>query len=191
MLGSQNRGIRRVVGVKWASIVERPDSIPLPKPSQIRGAKAAGLRYERLFARQFPQSLHGQWFEYEDRSGHGYCQPDLIVSFLPRCLMVFEVKYTLNAEAFLQLNDLYLPVVKVAMNAPVFGCVVARNLVPSSGMVVSDLGDAVSWAIKNGDVPVLHWVGQNVCATHPLKIKFPPPDWQMAFPRRYRDLEAG
>lgn len=171
--------VRLVSGVKWASLCDRPSCIPAPRSQ--KGAKGAGLRYERLFAKQFPTALHGQWFEYMDREGRGFCQPDLIASFLPTCLVVFEVKYTLCDEAFLQLNNLYLPVVRAAMAAPVVGIVVARNLTRTSAAVVASVEDAM----RQDDIPVLHWVGQNVCKyrTHPLKCK-PMVEHQFAYPAR-------
>lgn len=177
-----------VEGVKWAALIERPSCIPLPRSQ--KGAKAAGLRYERLFAKQFPQALHGQWFEYEDKFGHGYCQPDLIVSLLPKCLVVFEVKYTLTLEAFLQLNHLYLPVVQAAMNAPVIGIVVARNLTETDVEVAATLDYAIAVALTSpGHIPVLHWVGQSVaCQTHILHCK-PTDPVQFASPARNRVCE--
>lgn len=176
--------------VRWASLCERPSCIPVQKPSQVRGAKAAGLRYERLFAKQFPQSLHGQWFEYEDRDGHGYCQPDLIVSLLPKCIIVFEVKYTLTPEAYLQLTQLYLPVVQAAMSAPVIGCIVVRNLassIASGFFVTADLDAAIEKAMF--EIPVLHWIGQSV-VRHPHHLKFKPQDsaFQSRFPARHQDV---
>lgn len=171
-----------ITNLTSASLIERPECIPLP--SHPRGARAAGLRYERLFAKQFPQALHGPWFSYEDKSGFGYCQPDLILSLLPKCLVVFEVKYTLTDDAFFQLRDLYLPVVKKAMAATCVGVVVAKNLIPNLSVVTPRLEDAVSAAIKRGDegIPVLHWVGQQI-RTHPLLDKGYPP-FQLKYPAR-------
>lgn len=176
---------RSAEAVRWASLIERPNCIPMSKH---RGAKAAGLRYERAFAKQFPQSLHGQWFEYEDKHGLAYCQPDLIVSLLPICLIVFEVKYTLTDEAFHQLNHLYLPVVQAAMEAPVFGVAVCKNLVPirTRFTTTSSFEDAVNQS-KAGSAVVLHWVGQSMSHTHPLTRK-PKPPFQMQFPQRIPKL---
>lgn len=177
------RDNRFVSGVRWASLCERPSCIPAPVSQ--KGAKAAGLRYERLFAKQFPQALHGQWFEYEDRYGRGYCQTDLIESLLPECIIVFEVKYTLTREAFLQLQELYLPIVQAAMNAPVIGIVVARNLIETDIEIAATLDYAVAVALTSpGYIPILHWVGQFVRQTHPLKIKEQVQPFQMRFPAR-------
>src|SRR5215469_252521 len=187
MSGSNKRVISKI---RWASLCDRPDCIPLARP---KGAKAAGLRYERLFAKQFPEALHGQWFEYEDANGHGYCQPDVILSLLPRCLVVFESKYTLTAEAFAQLEGLYLPVVRAAFKAPAVGVVVTRNLVPVGERVkgvwerikgvgegVSTLEEAIRQAQSGFGIPVLHWVGQNFRSNPlhnkpslPFQIKYP------------------
>src|SRR6516162_4935511 len=119
---------RVIEGLKWAHPLEsKPDIIPTSRP---RGAKAAGLRFERAFAKQLPSALHGQWFEFEDLHGHGSCQTDIIYSLLPLYLVVIEIKYTLVPGAHSKLLNLYLPVVSLALSRPSVGVVAVKNLDP-------------------------------------------------------------
>jgi hypothetical protein len=153
---------RQIDGLKWAHpLSERPDCIPTSRP---RGAKAAGLRFERAFAKHLPSALHGTWFEFEDRNGHGYCQTDLIYSLLPRFLAIIEIKYTLVPGAFSKLTNFYIPIVAAALDRPAAGVVVVKNLDPRyrRGRIYTDLELAARDAHANHYPTLLQWVGQAV-----------------------------
>lgn len=150
--------IRRIKGLKWAQQCARPKCIP---KGRARGACAQGLRYERSLAKRLPLAEHGQWFEYEDSNGLGYCQPDLIVKLPDRTWGVIEVKYTWVPEAHLQIEALYLPVIEAARQEPVCGVVACKRLV--EGMrgttVTGDLWHAFQLSAE-GRRPVFHWLGK-------------------------------
>lgn len=150
-----HRIIRRL---QWAEPLKaRPASIPASRP---RGAKAAGLRYERALAKHLPAGAHGIWFEFKDENGHGYCQTDHLYSFLPDFIAIIEVKYTLVLEAYSKLRELYIPIVSKAMKAPAVGIIVTRNLIPGFENPYLDLPSA-AYAASVADYPtVLHWRGQ-------------------------------
>ena len=151
---------RAISGLRWARPIDRPNIIPVGRP---RGAKAAGLRYERALAEALPSALHGQWFEFEDANGHGYCQTDFILSFLPRYVVVLECKYIVTTEAVQQLLHLYLPIAREVYGMA-RGVIVAKKLVP--GFCRNAFGDLES-AISAADVmatPVWHWLGRAVPA---------------------------
>lgn len=150
-----HRVIRRLQYAK--PLKERPSCIPLARP---RGAKAAGLRYERQLAKHLPESAHGVWFEYCDDYGRGYCQPDLLFSFLPNFIAILEVKYTLVLDAFAKLNDLYIPIISHAMKAPACGVIVVRNLTPGIQDVCHDLAEAAAISYETSYPTILHWRGQ-------------------------------
>src|SRR5215471_19291929 len=148
--------------IKWAQSLDgKPSCIPNSRP---RGAKAAGLRYERSLHSNLPAgTLHGQWFEYICSEGRGYCQTDFIVSLLPACVAVLEAKYTLVPGAFSKLLSLYIPVVTLAMQCPAIGIVVVKNLNPAfihTQPIYNDLYLAAKHAHNTGMPALLHWVGQ-------------------------------
>ena len=62
---------RTIVGLESArALAGRPLSIPKGRP---RGAKADGIRYEKLLAKALaPLGFeHGRWFEFVDANGYG------------------------------------------------------------------------------------------------------------------------
>ena len=149
-----------------APLKERPPSIPISRP---RGAKAAGLRYERSLAKALPAGAHGIWFEFKDDNGHGFCQTDHLYSFLPDFIAIIEVKYTLVLDAYSKLRDFYIPIVSTAMKCSAVGVIVARNLIPGLSQVFIDLPSA-AYASYAADYPtVLHWRGQNLMPTTPTQ----------------------
>lgn len=159
---------RIVHGLKWAKALEkRPACIPQGRP---RGAKAAGLRYERSLAKALPVAKHGQWFEFEDEHGRGYCQVDLMLQLLSG-ILILEAKYTWTAEGHLQLEQLYIPVVSAAWGLPTRGLVVCKKLVPEmSGVAVAgDLDTALKY-IACGQRCALHWLGGVRVAAPVLKL---------------------
>ncbi len=149
---------RAIVGLKFANLSERPANIGIGRP---RGAKAHGIRYEKLIAKNLPVARHGQWFRYIDANGLGYCQTDLLLEF-ETCCFVLESKYTWTPMGHFQCERLYQPVVSKALGKPTFGMVVCRALRSDAEMrdvmVVSRLMEALAWC-QNKRV-ALHWLGE-------------------------------
>ena len=156
---------RQVVELKWARTCERPQSIPVGRP---RGAKAAGIRFERAIGQQLLGARRGQWFEFEDRNGHGWCQVDFLMPWGGRAV-VLEAKYTWTEDGHRELDGLYLPVVESAGWQRPIGIVISRNLIPMNGRAVarSTLSQAVE--IAESRWAVWHWLGVG-----PLLLRPPP-----------------
>ena len=146
--------MKRIVrGLKWARRLSgRPAAIPKGRP---RGQKALGVRYERDFAREVPEAMPGIWFEFEDSNGHGWCQVDFLLPWAGRVLVI-EAKYTWVAEAQVELEGLYLPVVKAAGLPSPVGLVLCKKLVPKMGNV--EVVNSIDAAL-DAPRPVLHWIG--------------------------------
>lgn len=136
-----------------------PPRIGHPRPRR-GSAKAAGLAYERSLAGVLPGAVHGQWFQYRDSAGLGWCQVDILVEG-QREVLVLEVKYSWVLEAHEKLERLYLPVVRMALGKPTLGLVVARRLdseITREGIqYAGDLGLALALARRGR--ACLHWLG--------------------------------
>lgn len=147
---------RVVRGLRYAA---KSDPPPAHRPGKPRGAKAHGVRYERELAKALPDGAHGQWFQFVDENGHGWCQPDLLLEF-PRHVVILEAKYTWTWEGHMQVDRLYVPVVSRAMGKPAFGLVVCRALIEDMGdvLIQSHLGEASIWA-QRGKRVAMHWLG--------------------------------
>ena len=81
-----------------------------------------GKRYELLFgqylstvADQPPHS--GQWFNFADSRGPGYCQPDHYI-LRPDEILIYENKLTYRRTVWSQLNALYVPVLEEVFELP-------------------------------------------------------------------------
>lgn len=161
-------GHRTIVGLEWAEpLARRPACIPESRP---KGVKALGLRYERKAAAEINRALRGslvrgQWFEFVDANGHGYCQCDgLYYDPQSDSYVVFEFKLTEVDEARSQLKNLYLPVVAWAWPqfAPPRGIVVARHLTRETN--VNLVYDSLWWVMAEPPalgIPTLHWIGRS------------------------------
>ena len=157
-------GFRTIQGLKWARLVERPSSIPKGRP---KGAKALGVRYEKSLAKILgTRVLYGQWFEYEDRAGHGWGQSDFLIRAAPgevsESIVVLESKYTWTPEGHEQIERLYTPLVEAIWQIPVRGVVVCKNLLDQKAMkgivVCEKLCEAQALA-RNHSKVVWHWLG--------------------------------
>ena len=121
-----------------------------------KGAKAAGLRYEREVAMALPSALHGQWFTYLDANGQAYCQPDLI--FVTRQeILVLEVKLKWTPKALDQLTYLYLPILSHVYARPVRAAVITKILTPSSPPPCHTIAEAL--LSPSHIIPLIHWLG--------------------------------
>jgi len=148
-------GHRVITGLEWAKLLKsRPKAIPVGRP---RGAKAKGIHYERELAKLLPGASAGRWFEFEDRNGHGHCQPDFVLSFASE-LVVLECKLTWVPAGHTQIEQLYQPVLESLSAKRVLGVVVCKNLLPDMPVpVFGDLASAIAGA-RNGRA-VWHWLG--------------------------------
>ena len=161
--------------LSWALPCDRPRCIPNGRP---RGIKKQGILYERALAAELGGDWkHGQWFEYEDANGHGYCQVD----FLRRTVdatVVLEAKLSWLLEAHQQINQLYAPVLEYVWGVPVVGVVVAKRL--TSGMtaaIAHNLPTALE-AARSVRAVALHWPGKTSLYPSPrtgLSKKLPLP----------------
>lgn len=148
--------IRQIDALAWARPCQRPIGIPVGRP---RGAKLAGIRYERSLANALPAAKHGQWFEFEDWNGRGFCQPDLLLGCDGIC-WVLEVKYSWTIDGHRQLEGLYLPVVARAIDRPVHGLVVCRRLTEGmKGVRVARSLDEARHLVMGGCRVAWHWLG--------------------------------
>ena len=128
--GGHRRGrrvTRQINRLSWAK--QSPSRPPGIGVTRARGAKAAGVRYERLLAKAVPKAQAGVWWEFVDSAGHGWCQTDLVLIGRDGAL-VLEAKYTATDRAWEQLEGLYLPVVSAALGRPCWGVQVCRVLTP-------------------------------------------------------------
>ncbi len=159
------QGFRTVLGLISAQPCLRPACIPRSRP---RGKKAAGLRYERELARGLAGAKHGQWFEYLDAHGPGYCQPDILLE-TGLGIAVLESKYTWTPVGHRQIAQLYKPVVEAVYRKRVFGIVVCKVLTGATppDWVCRDLATAIGRAC-DGSPTVLHWIGAGL---GPLQLK--------------------
>ena len=117
--------------VVWArALSSKPAFIPT---SRGRGAKAAGKRYEQALAKELPKAIHGQWFVYglSGETKSRFCQTDFLLPF-DDFFIVIEAKYTWIPEAKKKLQELYVPVVRLAFGKKSIGLVVCKNLTTES-----------------------------------------------------------
>lgn len=143
---------------------ERPACIPIGRP---RGAKAAGMRFQRavgaaLEVKLGHQVLLGPWFEYLDGSVRRYCQPDFIIYRPAHAdFVVAEAKLTWNFEAYEQLWRLYVPVVRQYAAKPVCTMLIVRNLTRETPkQAVFDNFSAALAAAHGAACPIFHYLGR-------------------------------
>ena len=151
---------RVIQGLRTASVLlERPSCIP---KGRARGKKAAGLRYERELAKALPKARHGQWFQFEDLRGPGWCQVDLLLEE-GGVWLILEAKYTWTQVGHNQIQLLYKPVIERATGQLAVGVVVCKVLTQETpkGWVCRGLEEARSRALC-GLPTVLHWIGSGL-----------------------------
>lgn len=71
--------------------------------------------------------LSGQWFEFVDMSGLGYAQTDYLL-VLASHVVCMECKLTQTQGAFLQMAQLYSPLIQHLWGLPVTTLQVCKNL---------------------------------------------------------------
>jgi hypothetical protein len=136
---------------------------PWPK-KRLRGAQAAGLRYEKKAAKEikrlFPSAKASPWFEYVASNCSGMCSPDIVLP-VNGVVYVFECKLTDTPYAEQQLYGLYMPVAEAFYKKPARGIIVARHLTKTSDTdrVVITVADALS---RSHEMPILHYLGRRL-----------------------------
>jgi len=148
---------RSIVGLQYAAMCLRPAHIPRSRP---KGAKAAGLRYEKALSAAIPRAEHGQWFEFQDMNGPGHCQMDLIIVGSKRVVLI-ECKLTEVEQGQNQLRDLYFPIAEMVWpDKKPLGIVAARHLskTPDLTLVETTLKGAMERAERQKIIPILHWM---------------------------------
>ena len=147
---------RMTVNVEWAA--RSAPAYPKPKPTNL--AARAGLQYENRVDRELKRHLtlgnfthveHNPWFQFSDLYGVAACSPDFIL-LSERELTIVEVKLTWVDVAIRKLNDLYNPVISMALQRPVFPLLICRNLTRESPPAEATL----SRALKS-NYRLLHW----------------------------------
>ena len=144
----------------YAAPCLRPKFIPIPK--RLRGAKRLGIAYEKALAKAIPAATHGQWFEYRGIDGPGWCQTDLLLES-ERRVVVVEIKLTDLLAARLQLNSLYLPVLRAAFPEKSIHAIIAlRHVtnVPEDVQIHDKFSEALWAARDSSPAPVFHWLGK-------------------------------
>ena len=148
---------RVISSLSWARPCDRPKSIPRARAG--KGTKGLGIRFERSVSTVLgPKAKHGQWFEFWDRNGRGFCQPDII--FLSGGnVYIVEVKLTNIEKAQAQLTELYIPVVSKALESPARGIIVTKYVtrVTDATLIANTLTEAI--ARTQLVIPVLHYIG--------------------------------
>lgn len=135
----------------------------LPRPAN--AAARSGLVFERKFAAALADSLpppinleRNPWFEYRDSKVQGLlcCCPDILL-FDEECgfYIVIEVKQTWTALALEKLNNVYCPVLRRALDAPIKPLVAVKNLTPQAPRPQS----TVTFALLSNQ-PLIQWLGR-------------------------------
>lgn len=148
---------RIIRNLAWAIPCKRPNCIGHGRP---RGVKRLGVVYERLLAEELGGDWkHGQWFEFEDQNGHGYCQPDF-VRVVDDAAVVLEAKLTWLPEAHQQIDLLYRPVLEAVFDRQVVGVVVAKRLVAGMNAAIAHNLPSALEAARAVPRVALHWTGK-------------------------------
>jgi hypothetical protein len=97
---------------------------------KLTGTKCEGIAFQRRVHRELLEPLgrfgpvyEEQWFRFSDTYGTHWCQPDGLVEFHDRVLVV-EAKRSLRGQdsGMRQLRSLYRPVVELALKKPTVLC---------------------------------------------------------------------
>lgn len=122
---------RVISGLVSASECAVPHSAWDKAKKAAKGSRAKGHGFERTVGRYFRDKgwgvKEGQWFSFLDRAGPGHAQPDYIVE-LPGHLLLVEAKLTQTETAFLQMSQLYVPILEHVYKLPVITLQACRGL---------------------------------------------------------------
>ncbi len=135
---------RVVRGLEWARISAKVPWNPRPQtPAQRRG-----MTFQRKATRQLTQllKLHAPslklfpaaWVEFSDAEGRGFAQPDFFAVGAGH-VWLFEFKLTQTPVAFLQMEELYTPLLEAIYGLPVVQVQVCKNLTETPERRVSNI----------------------------------------------------
>lgn len=107
-----------------AKLLQGVPSFVQGAPTRRKGARGVGLRYERKvqlkLCSDFDNYMPGPWFEYktsDEPKRINYAQPDGILIDIERgVITIAEIKLRHTVEAYFQLLDKYLPIVRMFFN---------------------------------------------------------------------------
>lgn len=128
-------------------------------PKGSNPAAKLGLRYERKVGKElewhtsrgnFVRLEKNPWFSFYDEAGSATCSPDFLLH-LDHGIVVVEVKLKWVPYALLKLEQLYCPVVSVALNKPTRPMIICHYLALGAPAGATSLREA----ILNPDRPLL------------------------------------
>jgi hypothetical protein len=158
-----SRGVklpRQIDQLSYAWLLDgRPTFIP--KPTRLKGSKAAGLSYEKKAVREVKNRLsavswhYHQWIQFSDRQGNGYAEPELFCVLKDRVIL-FEMKLTGGVAGRMQLEGLYKPLLEFIFKKPVHCCIVCKWITNATpGPFVNGPEDFIQQGLKYG---TWHWL---------------------------------
>lgn len=173
---TRRKSVRHVAGLLWAEHVAEG---PFGPQKRRKGAKAAGLGYERKVCGALPAAIFNPWFAYMDANGKGFAQPDFLLPLKGGILAILEVKLTATPTAEEQLRELYMPIAEFLWpDREVIGVMVAKNLTSGARNVHTTLSGALrnAYTGQGQCLPLLHWLGHSPLALGDFAID---PDFRM------------
>jgi hypothetical protein len=136
---------------------------PWGKAKGSNSAAKRGLTYERRVGRElelhtlagrFSRVEHTPWFDFADLFGVSACAPDFLLHGLDGRVTVVEVKLTWVPTALPKLNDLYIPVVELALGKVARPLVIVKALTPEAPKTFAT---SLSEALSEGYTYPLVW----------------------------------
>ena len=133
---------RRIQNLSWIQQLGLEDAVrhtPPPKSSTAKKGLGFETRVGELLRKMESEGsisnlLLKPWFRFVDRNGYGLAQPDMLFEVtLPDSSevlhVVCECKLTETSDAWQQLTDLYIPIIKaVNQTENVTGLQIVRNI---------------------------------------------------------------
>ena len=115
---------RVISGLTSASLGDR--NLP---PKKVKGLKASGLAYERKvnkILRENYSAITSQWIHFSDINGYGYAQPDAFIE-KDTFVLCIEIKLKENSVGYLQMFQLYRPLLEHIYKKPVYCLQICKN----------------------------------------------------------------
>jgi len=111
----------------------------------------------RFLKNRFPAATfhYHQWIEYNDASGHHFCEPELFV-VLDDQIILFEVKLTGGEMGKRQLEGLYAPLLSFIFHRPVRCCLVCKWTTPDTPGPFFQTPD--DFILSRADFGTWHWL---------------------------------
>lgn len=142
---------RIIQNLMSASLCKNPPSLIASK-KKLKGSAARGLAFQRKVGKRLKQLIaleelfgilkDGEWYEFIDQEGIGFCQPDFELHY-PDHIVCIECKLTQTPNAHLQVAELYKPVLQRVYQKKVFAIQATPMLIYKPNVLVGDLADFV------------------------------------------------